>query len=120
MYPEIICIFPEGKEYSEDRKQMDMHPVPLSCHASLEGERENTMSRLYYLHCHYCGEPLSNRESPYCPSCNLYLCYRAMPFLLGMILTGRLATDLATAPSTLELVTDTVEGYDDERSLVWE
>jgi len=86
----------------------------------MEGERVDTMSHLYYLHCHYCGEPLSNRESPYCPTCNLYLCYRAMPFLLGMILTGRLATDLATAPTTLELVTDTVQGYDDERSLMWE
>ena len=43
-----------------------------------------------------------------------------LSFLLGMILTGRLATDLATAPTTLELITDTAHGYDDERSLLWE
>lgn len=80
----------------------------------------DTMSRLYHLHCNYCGDPLTNHEESYCPACNLYLCYRAMPFLLGMILTGRLATDLATAPTRMELVEGTGYGYDDEHSLVWE
>lgn len=52
------------------------------------------MANVIHLHCRHCGEPLENRDEAYCPPCNLYLAYRAMPFLLGMILTGRLATDL--------------------------
>ncbi len=79
------------------------------------------MDTIYYLHCRHCGEPLADHSDPYCPPCNIYLCYRAMPYLLGMILTGHLATDLATAgPSTMELVDELGYGYEDERLLVWE
>jgi len=46
------------------------------------------MANVIHLRCHHCGEPLQNREQPYCPDCNLYLAYRAMPFLLGMLLLG--------------------------------
>ena len=53
------------------------------------------MANVIHLRCHRCGEPLENRDEAYCPPCNLYLAYRAMPFLLGMMLTGHLATDLA-------------------------
>ena len=43
------------------------------------------MAKVVHIRCNHCGEPLTNREWPYCPPCNLYLCYRAMPILLGML-----------------------------------
>lgn len=46
------------------------------------------MANVIHLRCHYCGEPLADRDQAYCPPCNLYLAYRAMPFLLGMLLLG--------------------------------
>jgi hypothetical protein len=48
------------------------------------------MAKLVHIRCHHCGELLTNRASPYCPPCNLYLCYRAMPILLGMLLPLKL------------------------------
>jgi len=48
------------------------------------------MAQVYYLHCKHCGEPLTQSPSPYCPPCNLSLCYRAMPILLGMLMTSEL------------------------------
>jgi hypothetical protein len=47
------------------------------------------MANVIHLRCRHCGEPLDNRDEAYCPPCNLYLAYRAMPFLLGMLLIGR-------------------------------
>jgi hypothetical protein len=52
------------------------------------------MANVIHLHCHRCGEPLANRDGAYCPPCNLYLAYKAMPFLLGMLLLGHPATGL--------------------------
>jgi hypothetical protein len=43
------------------------------------------MVKVVHIRCNYCGEPLIDRTRPYCPPCNLYLCYRAMPILLGML-----------------------------------
>jgi len=53
------------------------------------------MANVIHLRCHHCGEPLQNRDDPYCPDCNLYLAYRAMPFLLGMLLLGHPGASLA-------------------------
>jgi hypothetical protein len=52
------------------------------------------MAQILHLSCRYCGERLKNPGEAYCPACNLYLCYRAMPILLGMVLTGHLAPDV--------------------------
>ena len=46
------------------------------------------MAKIMYTHCHHCGDRLANHSEAYCPPCNLYLAYRAMPILLGMLLTG--------------------------------
>jgi hypothetical protein len=79
------------------------------------------MANVIYLRCHYCGEPLLNRDNEYCPECNLYLAYRAMPLLLGMILTGHLATDLAQHHPNGPRASHTVAfAYEDEATLIWE
>lgn len=44
------------------------------------------MAKVIHIRCNHCGEPLLDRTRPYCPPCNLSLCYRAMPILLGMML----------------------------------
>ncbi|AMV72833.1 hypothetical protein JCM30471_34700 [Desulfuromonas carbonis] len=75
------------------------------------------MAQILHLHCRYCGERLKNRSQPYCPACNLYLCYRAMPILLGMVLTGHLAPDLANVAWALEKIPS---GYDDDNALIME
>lgn len=75
------------------------------------------MAQILHLHCRQCGERLKNRSQPYCTACNLYLCYRALPILLGMLLTGHLAPGLdnvAWAPEAIPL------GYDDENALILE
>jgi len=48
------------------------------------------MAVVIYTHCRHCGEQLTSRNTPYCPPCNLYLAYRAMPILLGMLMTGHM------------------------------
>lgn len=79
------------------------------------------MANVVHLRCHHCGDPLQNRDEPYCPECNLYLAYRAMPFLLGMILTGHLATDLGKRSSPdLPEEGDDMLPYEEETALVWE
>jgi len=79
------------------------------------------MAKVIHLRCHHCGEPLRSRDAEYCPDCNLYLAYRAMPFLLGMILTGHLATDLARRyPNGLPAITNETFAYEDEAALIWE
>jgi hypothetical protein len=75
------------------------------------------MAQILHVACRHCGEPLKNRSEPYCPACNLYLCYRAMPILFGMILTGRLAPDLADLSWSAQ---DVPLGYDDENALAME
>lgn len=47
------------------------------------------MAQVYHLHCRHCGETLEKSVEPYCPRCNIYLFYRAMPILLGMLLTAQ-------------------------------
>jgi len=46
------------------------------------------MAQVSYTHCRHCGKHLTTHDDPYCPHCNLYLAYQAMPILLGMLLTG--------------------------------
>jgi len=70
------------------------------------------VAQILHLYCRRCGERLQHPKQVYCQPCNIRLCYRAMPFLLGMILTGHLATDLAEEA--------TPSAYDDEASLIWE
>ena len=53
------------------------------------------MAEIIHLRCRYCGEVLNRQQEPYCDPCNLALCYRAMPILLGMLLTGHLTAPLA-------------------------
>ncbi len=48
------------------------------------------MAEVYHLRCLHCGEPMKKNPWPYCAPCNLDLCYRAMPLLLGMLLTGKI------------------------------
>lgn len=79
------------------------------------------MENVIHLRCDHCGEPLRDRGSAFCPPCSLHLAYRAMPFLMGMILTGRLAVDLADAhPDGLPGIEDELPGYEDEAVLIWE
>jgi hypothetical protein len=79
------------------------------------------MAHVIRLRCHHCGTPLHDQDADYCPPCNLYLAYRAMPFLLGMILTGHLATDLAERhPDGLPGIGGEPPSDDDEAALIWE
>lgn len=79
------------------------------------------MANVIHLRCHHCGEPLHHRDETYCPECNLYLAYRAMPFLLGMILTGHLATNLAADyPQGLPEARGDMLTYEDAAALIWE
>ena len=52
------------------------------------------MAKVAHIRCQHCGDLLTNRAWPYCPPCNLYLCYRAMPLLLGMLLPLKLPLSL--------------------------
>lgn len=54
------------------------------------------MAKVIHLRCLHCAEPLNNSTWPYCATCNLALCYKAMPILLGMLLT---AQGCPTAPA---------------------
>ena len=79
------------------------------------------MASVLHLRCRHCGEVLQDREAEYCPECNLYLAYRAMPFLLGMILTGRLAIDLpGRSPHGLPPIEGEGLACIDEVALIWE
>ncbi|TLM65564.1 MAG: hypothetical protein FDZ69_09375 [Deltaproteobacteria bacterium] len=79
------------------------------------------MANIIHLRCRHCGEPLENRESAYCPPCNIYLAYRAMPFLLGLMLTGHLATDLGRLhPDGLPAAGIDTAAYEDDAVLIWE
>ena len=76
------------------------------------GERQSLMAAIRYLHCRHCGEPLDDRNQPYCPPCNLYLAYRAMPLILGFLLTGGFPVPVPVA--------EPLRGYDAEDVLIWE
>jgi hypothetical protein len=79
------------------------------------------MVQICQICCRHCGVQLTNRSVPDCPPCNLYLCYRAMPILLGMRMTGHLPLNLqpcrAQSPSARA---PTKRGYDDKSLLLWE
>jgi len=79
------------------------------------------MANVIYMRCRHCGELLHDREREYCPSCNLYLAYRAMPLILGMLLLPAAPTRLAhlpvKSPSQRRAAT---WSYDDESFLSWE
>lgn len=57
------------------------------------------MAQVDHLRCRHCGEALQNRSLPYCAPCNLKLCYKAMPILLGMLMTGQLGPQIIPAPT---------------------
>ena len=48
------------------------------------------MAEIFHLHCRQCGDAIKKSPLPYCAPCNIDLCYRAMPLLLGMMLTGHI------------------------------
>ena len=79
------------------------------------------MARVIHLRCRHCGGPLQNRTMAYCPPCNLYLAYRAMPFLLGMLLSGPLPNPRSWQRSyEAEEPDNDRPGYDDEAVLIQE
>lgn len=79
------------------------------------------MAQVIQLRCRYCGGPLQNREMSYCPPCNLYLAYRAMPFVLGLLLTGSLPNPRAWQRRyEAEVADHDLPGYDDEAVLIRE
>lgn len=49
------------------------------------------MADISHLRCRHCGEPMQNNPWPYCGPCNFELCYKAMPILLGMLMTSHIA-----------------------------
>jgi len=63
---------------------------------------------------------LRNRHQPYCADCNLQLCYRALPLLLGLLMTGQPATVSSTAPLHRRHLRGSRRGYDDKSLLIWE
>lgn len=77
------------------------------------------MANVIHLRCHHCGEPLQDRNYEYCPDCNLYLAYRAMPFLLGMLLLGPPGVSLADR-FQLDQFATADEGVLDVAALNWE
>ena len=79
------------------------------------------MAQILHMKCRRCGEKLKNSQESYCPPCNIYLCYRAMPILFGMIFTGHLAPDLSSFPMSAEPPEDALpSGYEDENMLILE
>jgi len=56
------------------------------------------MAQVVHLYCRHCGEPMKNNPWPYCAPCNLELCYRAMPILLGMMVIGKRGTPFSPVP----------------------
>ena len=69
------------------------------------------MAQVYHLRCRHCGETMKQSVEPYCPPCNLYLCYRAMPILLGMLLTGQPLLARAPGPKAPAREPKTGEPY---------
>ena len=57
------------------------------------------MAEIIHLRCDHCGEPYTKGTANYCKTCNTSLMYRAMPFLLGMMLLSPLQAQPVPAPS---------------------
>lgn len=57
------------------------------------------MENVVHLRCRHCGTPLKNSPWPYCKPCNIALCYKAMPILLGMMMTRKPGTPLVPVPA---------------------
>ncbi|GEM_PF-2293745 len=79
------------------------------------------MANVIHLRCKHCGELLQDRGSEYCPPCNLYLAYRAMPLILGMLLLPASISRVACAPDKpCTIWRAEARSYDDESFLTWE
>lgn len=79
------------------------------------------MAIVLHLRCQGCGGRLQDRSESYCTECNWSLAYRAMPFILGMLLAP--APFLAPLPVrcwTIPVGRHLYGGYDDENALTWE
>lgn len=63
------------------------------------GRKVQHMAEVLHLHCRHCGVALNKSSQPYCQTCNIELCYRAMPFLMGMMMTGQLEKVVAGLPA---------------------
>lgn len=59
------------------------------------------MADIFHLRCRQCGDAIKKSKSPYCAPCNLDLCYRAMPLLLGMLLTGHIKLSPGNAAAAI-------------------
>ncbi len=57
------------------------------------------MAEVIHLRCRHCGESYINGTPDYCPPCNTYLMYRALPILLGMLMLPPLQKQPAAAGS---------------------
>ena len=56
------------------------------------------MTQVFYLRCRHCDEPMIKNPWPYCSPCNIALSYRAMPLLLGMLMTSPASSSSIPAP----------------------
>jgi len=78
------------------------------------------MAQILHLHCRHCGAPLHDRQSAYCPPCHLYLCHRALPILLGMLMTGAPVPVRPPASVARPRPPAGRRGYEDKSVLIWE
>ena len=79
------------------------------------------MAQTIHLRCRHCGRKLASSQSSYCPPCNLYLFYRAMPILLGMMMTGqRVPHPVRKNVAGRGFPAEKPRGYDDKSVLYWE
>lgn len=76
------------------------------------------MSSVLYLRCQKCNEILRHNEQAYCADCNIYLMYRAMPILLGMLLLGGFAPGLVRRQ--VPLFDHGQTGYECSDAINWE
>jgi len=60
------------------------------------------MENVVHLRCRHCGTPLKNSPWPYCKPCNIALCYKAMPILLGMMVINKQGAPLIPAPANVK------------------
>ena len=78
------------------------------------------MAQLIHLHCRHCGDPLVAEKAAYCPACDLALCYRALPLLLGMLLAGQSLQPRHASVGKGLFRARARRGYDDPNMLLWE
>lgn len=78
------------------------------------------MPNLHYLRCRICHETLQDHTQAYCQPCNLYLMYRAMPILLGMLMTGVIKLDSRLMEAHVPLYDADLCGYECADAICWE